>query len=138
MGFSKLITIKNTNPAVIEFVKMDPVNKIIIMYLNRKCSLRNDFTIFYVPCNYKVLNDQRRWILFQSVSKHHVPVTMNMFARCLLVLIQTVALVQALQCYDCSVKTLTKGGFFSESAIRFSNLQISKKEIFQKTILHCK
>ena len=121
MGFSKLITIKNTNPAVIEFVKMDPVNKIIIMYL--KCSLRNDFTIFYVPCNYKVLNDQRRWILFQSVSKHHVPVTMNMFARCLLVLILTVALVQALQCYDCSVKTLTKGGFFQKLLFVF---QISK------------
>ena len=57
---------------------------------------------------------------------------MNMFARCLLVLILTVALVQTLQCHDCSVKpteTLTKGGFFSESAIRFSNLQISQKNI---------
>ena len=32
----------------------------------------------------------------------------------------------------------TKGGFLSESAIRFSNLQISKKEIFQKTILNLK
>ena len=31
-----------------------------------------------------------------------------------------------------------KGGFFSESAIRFLNLQISKKEIFQKTILNLK
>ena len=28
--------------------------------------------------------------------------------------------------------------FFSESAIRFSNLQISKKKIFQKTILSLK
>ena len=26
---------------------------------------------------------------------------------------------------------VSKGGFFSESAIRFSNLQISKKNIFQ-------
>ena len=32
----------------------------------------------------------------------------------------------------------TKGGFFSESAIRFSKLQISKKKIFQKTILNLK
>ena len=31
-----------------------------------------------------------------------------------------------------------KGGFFSESAIRFSDLQISKKKIFQKTILNLK
>ena len=32
-----------------------------------------------------------------------------------------------------------KGGFFfSESVIRFSNLQISKKKIFQKTILNLK
>ena len=31
----------------------------------------------------------------------------------------------------------TKGGFFSESAIHFSNIQISKK-IFQKTILSLK
>ena len=31
----------------------------------------------------------------------------------------------------------TKGGFFSESAIRFSDIQISKK-IFQKTILSLK
>ena len=32
---------------------------------------------------------------------------------------------------------MSKGGFFSESAIRFPNLQISKspKKIFQKTIL---
>ena len=27
-----------------------------------------------------------------------------------------------------------KGGFFSESAIRFLDLQISKKKLFQKTI----
>ena len=32
----------------------------------------------------------------------------------------------------------TKGGFFSESAIRFSNLPISQKQIFQKTILNSK
>ena len=32
----------------------------------------------------------------------------------------------------------TKGGFFSESAIHFSDLQISKKNIFQKTILFLK
>ena len=32
----------------------------------------------------------------------------------------------------------SKGGFFSESAISFSNLQISKKKIFQKTILNLK
>ena len=58
----------------------------------------------YVPCNYKVLNDQRhwQWILFQS--KHHVSITINMFAKCILVLILTVALVQTLKCYDCSVK----------------------------------
>ena len=31
-----------------------------------------------------------------------------------------------------------KGGFFSESAKCFSNLQISKKEIFQITILNWK
>ena len=31
-----------------------------------------------------------------------------------------------------------KGGFFSESAIRFSNIPISKIEIFQKTILSLK
>ena len=31
-----------------------------------------------------------------------------------------------------------KGGFFSESAICFSDLQISKKKIFQKTILSLK
>ena len=31
-----------------------------------------------------------------------------------------------------------KGGFFSESAIRFSNLPISKKKIFKKTILNLK
>ena len=64
----------------------------------------------YVPCNYKVLNDQRhwQWILFQS--KDHVPITMNMFAKCLLVLILTVALVQTLQCYDCSVKLAGSSG----------------------------
>ena len=33
--------------------------------------------------------------------------------------------------------SITKGGFFSESAIRFSDVQISKK-IFQKTILSLK
>ena len=32
----------------------------------------------------------------------------------------------------------TKCGFFSESAIRFSNLKISKKNFFQKTILNLK
>ena len=32
----------------------------------------------------------------------------------------------------------TKGGFLSESAIRFSNLQISKIKIFQNTILSLK
>ena len=32
----------------------------------------------------------------------------------------------------------TKGGFLSESVIRFSNLQISKMKIFQKTILSLK
>jgi hypothetical protein len=31
-----------------------------------------------------------------------------------------------------------KGGFFSESAIRFSNLPISKRKIFQITILTLK
>ena len=31
-----------------------------------------------------------------------------------------------------------KGGFFLESAIRFLDLQISKKKIFQKTILNLK
>ena len=35
-------------------------------------------------------------------------------------------------------ESCAKGGFFSESAIRFSNLQISKKKIFQKTILSLK
>jgi hypothetical protein len=34
--------------------------------------------------------------------------------------------------------TAIKGGFFSERAIRFSNLQISKTKIFQKTILGLK
>ena len=33
---------------------------------------------------------------------------------------------------------IIKGGFFSESAIRFLDLQISKKKIFQKTILNLK
>ena len=33
---------------------------------------------------------------------------------------------------------VTEGGFFSESQIRFSNLQISKKKNFQKTILDLK
>ena len=33
---------------------------------------------------------------------------------------------------------VAKGGFFSESAIRFSNLQISKKKKFQKAILSLK
>ena len=33
---------------------------------------------------------------------------------------------------------IDKGGFFSERAIRFSNLQISKIRIFQKTILTLK
>ena len=32
----------------------------------------------------------------------------------------------------------TKGGFFSESAIRFLDLQFLKKKIFQKTILNLK
>ena len=36
------------------------------------------------------------------------------------------------------MKTFIKGGFFSERAIRFSNLQISKIRIFQKTILSLK
>ena len=35
-------------------------------------------------------------------------------------------------------RSCTKGGFFSESAIRFSNLPISSKKIFQKTILTLK
>ena len=34
--------------------------------------------------------------------------------------------------------TTRKGGFSSESVIRFSNLQISRKKIFQKTILDMK
>ena len=32
----------------------------------------------------------------------------------------------------------SKGGFFSESVIGFSDLQISKKKMFQKTILSLK
>ena len=32
----------------------------------------------------------------------------------------------------------SKGGFFSESSIHFLDLQISKKKIFQKTILNLK
>ena len=32
----------------------------------------------------------------------------------------------------------TKGGFFSESAMRFLDLQISKKKIFRKAILSLK
>ena len=35
-------------------------------------------------------------------------------------------------------ETWAKGDFFSESAIHFSDLQISKKNIFQKTILSLK
>ena len=33
---------------------------------------------------------------------------------------------------------ISKGVFFSESAIRFLDLQILKKKIFQKTILNLK
>ena len=34
--------------------------------------------------------------------------------------------------------SIFKGGFFSESAILFLDLQISKKKVFQKTILNLK
>ena len=38
------------------------------------------------------------------MSKNQVSITMNMFVRCVLVLILTVALGQTLKCYNCSKK----------------------------------